>query len=126
MSFIVSRKRFEELTEEALAALPDEFRQYLTNVTVIVEDYPGREDAHLTGVPRDELLGLFRGIAHQDKGGMFDIPPPLPDEVILFQKNIQEICSSEEELIDEIRITLIHEIGHYFGFSEEELEQYEG
>lgn len=111
--------------EQALAALPDEFKQYITNMSVIVEDYPTREDVELTEVPRDELLGLFRGIAYGDKGGMFDIPPPLPDEIILFQKNLEAICSSEEELVEEIRLTIIHEVGHYFGFSEEELEEYE-
>lgn len=125
MAFATTRKRFEQLVEQALAEIPDEFKQYIVNMTVIVEDCPTREDAQLTGVPRDELLGLFRGIAYEDKGGMFDIPPSLPDEIILFQKNIEEICSSEDELVEEIRLTVVHEVGHYFGFSEEELEEYE-
>lgn len=125
MPFRTNKRHFEHLTEQALEALPDKFKQYFTNISIMIEDYPTREDVEFTDVPRNELLGLFRGIAYQDKGGMFDIPPPLPDEIILFQKNIEAICSSERELIEEIRTTLIHEIGHYFGFSEEELEQYE-
>ncbi|MFZ5996315.1 MAG: metallopeptidase family protein [Nitrospirota bacterium] len=125
MPFRTNRRHFEHLTEQALEAMPDKFKQYFTNISIMIEDYPTREDVEFTDVPRNELLGLFRGIAYQDKGGMLDIPPPLPDEIILFQKNIEAICSSERELIEEIRTTLIHEIGHYFGFSEEELEQYE-
>jgi predicted Zn-dependent protease with MMP-like domain len=125
MAFRTSRERFEQLVEQALEALPGKFKKYLTNITVIVEDYPSREDTRLIGAEREYLLGLFRGLAHPSKGGFFDIPHPLPDEIILFQKNIERICSTERELVEEIRKTLIHEVGHYFGFSEEELRRYE-
>jgi len=105
--------------------LPDEFRRYLTNITVVVEEYPTEEDALLTGVGRRDLLGIFRGVARQERSGFFDLPPPMPDEIILFKRNIERICSTKGELVEEIRMTLVHEVGHYFGLSEEDLEQYE-
>lgn len=99
--------------------------QRLTNISVAVEDYPSAEDARTTGVPRDELLGLFTGVPYPQKGGFFDIPPPLPDTIVLFKRNIEAICDTEDELVEEIRQTIVHEVGHYFGFSEEDLEEYE-
>lgn len=125
MAYRITRERFERLVEEALKTLPGEFKEYFTNITVIVEDYPTREDARTTGVPRDELLGLFRGVAYTERGGILDIPPPLPDVISLFQRNLEHICTSQDDLIEEIRKTVVHEVGHYFGLSEEDLEEYE-
>jgi len=124
MAYRVSRELFERLAEEALAGLPDEYRDYFTNIAVMVEDYPSKEDRAGLG-SRGDLLGIFRGVPYSGKGGFFEIPFPLPDKIVLFQKNIESICSSEEELIEEIRATLIHEVGHYFGLSEEDLREYE-
>jgi predicted Zn-dependent protease with MMP-like domain len=125
MPYRISRDRFETLVERALQRVPRRFKKHFGNISVIVEDRPSDEDADAVEVPPDELLGLFRGIDYGSKGGLFDIPPPLPDTIVLYQKNLEEICASEEELIDEIRATVVHEVGHYFGLSEEELEQYE-
>ncbi|MEJ2313903.1 MAG: metallopeptidase family protein [Nitrospirota bacterium] len=125
MAFRIGRERFEALALEALEGLPEEFRRLMGNVSVVVEDYPSKEDARETGVPRDELLGLFAGASYAGQDPFFDLPPPLPDRVVLYQRNLEAICSSEEELIEEIRLTLLHEVGHYFGLSEEELEEYE-
>lgn len=125
MAYSTTAEHFASLAQKALESLPDNFRQLITNVSIVVENYPSREDAREAGVPRDELLGLFAGVAHAGHGLFFDLPPPLPDRIILYQKNIEAVCSSEDELVDEIRVTLLHEVGHYFGLSEEELEQYE-
>jgi predicted Zn-dependent protease with MMP-like domain len=125
MAYRMSRDRFEVLVESALQRIPRRFKKRFGNVSVIVEDRPSNEDAEAVEVPPDELLGLFRGTDYASKGGFFDIPPPLPDTIVLYQKNLEEICTSEEDLIDEIRATIVHEVGHYFGLSEEELEQYE-
>ncbi|MGE5893495.1 MAG: metallopeptidase family protein, partial [bacterium] len=111
--------------ELAIAELPEEFRNYFTNIAIIVEDYPTPEDVESTGVPKKELLGMFRGSSYPEKPGLLDVPQSLPDEIALFKKNIERVCSSEDELIEEVRLTLLHEVGHYFGLSEEELEQYE-
>jgi len=109
----MERQRFEELVEEALAALPEVFRQKLTNVAVIVEDYPPREadDNAL-------LLGLFHGIPRTEKSVFFATPP---DQIFLYQKNIEAVCSTDEQVRREIRRTLLHELGHYFGLGEKEL-----
>lgn len=125
MAYRISRDRFETLVGRALQRIPRRFKKHFGNISVIVEDRPSDEDADAVEVPSDELLGLFRGTDYGSRGGLFDIPPPLPDTIVLYQKNLEEICTSEEDLIDEIRATVVHEVGHYFGLSEEELEQYE-
>jgi len=125
MAFRVSREQFERLAEEALESLPEDYRKYFLNITIIVEDYPGGEDAKRLSAKSDLLLGLFSGVPYPQKGGFFDLPYPLPDKIILFQKNIESICSAEKELVDQIRKTLVHEVGHYFGLSEEDLRGFE-
>ena len=124
MAFRVSREDFERLAEEALETLPEEYRKYFTNITITVEDYPSKEDAGRVNTKKELLLGLFSGVPHPRKKGFFDIPYPLPDRIILFQKNIESICSTENELIEQIQKTLIHEIGHYFGLSERDLRRH--
>lgn len=125
MAFRVSREEFEILVERALESLPEEYRRYFENITVIVEDYPSSEEAGRVNTRRDNLLGLFSGVPYPRKKGFFDIPYPLPDKIILFQRNIESICSTEEELIEQIQKTLIHEVGHYFGLSERDLRRHE-
>lgn len=125
MAFRVSREEFEKLAEIALEQLPEEYRKYFENITVIVEDYPSSEEAGRVNTRREYLLGLFSGVPYPRKKGFFDIPYPLPDKIILFQRNIESICSTEGELIEQIQKTLIHEVGHYFGFSERDLRRHE-
>ncbi len=125
MAYGTSRERFEELVEKAIGALPQEYTRYFSNITIIVEDYPGPEDLKRLSKKGGLLLGLFSGVPYPHKGGFFEIPYPLPDKITLFQKNIEKICSSEEELIEQIQKTLVHEVGHYFGLSEGELRKYE-
>ena len=125
MTFRASREHFERLVEKALETLPEEYRRYFTNITIIIEDYSGSGDAKRLNSKKDLLLGLFSGVPYPKKGGFFDIPYPLPDKIILFQKNIENICSTEKELIEQIQETFIHEVGHYFGLSERDLRKYE-
>lgn len=125
MAYRLSREHFVSLAEQALRDLPAEFSDYLTNITIDIEDYPTNEDSRITGAQREHLLGLFRGIEYPQKGGFFDAAPLLPDRIVLFQRNIEDICSSEDEIGEEIWLTLFHEIGHYFGMTEEELRRYE-
>lgn len=121
----MSREDFERILEGVLETLPEEYRRFLTNITVTIEDNPSKEDAGRLTTSRGLLLGLFRGVPYPRKGGFFDIPHPLPDTIILFQRSIENICSSERELEEQIRATLIHEVGHYFGLSERDLRRYE-
>jgi predicted Zn-dependent protease with MMP-like domain len=125
MAYITSREHFEELAEQALEKLPEEFKKHFNNIAIIIEDLPTPEETKTLGVSRKSLLGIFRGAGYPHKDNFFEIPPSLPDEIILFQKNIEGICSTEKELIEEIGLTFVHEVGHYFGLSEEELRKYE-
>jgi len=126
MAFRISREDFERLAERALETLPEEYGRYFTNITIIVEDYPSNEDTKRLNTKKELLLGLFSGVPYPQKGGFFNIPYPLPDKIILYQKNIESICSTENELIEQIQKTLVHEVGHYFGLSERDLRKYEG
>lgn len=126
MAFRTSRENFERLVEKALETLPEEYKKYFTNIAIIAEDYPGKEDTKRLNTKKELLLGLFSGVPYPKKGGFFNIPYPLPDKIILFQKNIENICSTEKELIEQIQKTLIHEVGHYFGLSEMDLRKYDG
>ena len=125
MAFRVSRDNFEALTEKALETLPEEYRNYFSNIIILVEDHPGNEDMDRLNSKKELLLGLFSGVPYPHKGGFFSVPYPLPDKIILFQKNIERMCSNEEELVEQIRKTLVHEVGHYFGLSEKDLRKYD-
>jgi len=116
------RRQFEELVREALDALPREFAERIENVEVIVEDWPTRGQLEETGVPPGQtLLGLYVGTPVPERAkGYFGV---LPDIIYLFQRPIEEVCRTEEEIVQEIRATVIHEVGHYFGLSEEDIEQ---
>jgi predicted Zn-dependent protease with MMP-like domain len=124
MAYRISREEFETLAEEALATVPKKFMRYFKNITIHVEDYPDDEIAGSVGMRKHDLLGLFSGPGYANPG-FFDIPLPWPDSIILYQKNIEAICNSRERLLEEIRITLVHEVGHYFGLSDDDLAQYE-
>src|SRR4030067_3599967 len=121
MAFSVNRERFRELAERALERLPEEYRKYFMNIEISIEDYPCRKDAERLNLKRNRLLGLYSGVPHTNKEGFFTIPYPLPDRIILYQRNIEDICSTEEELVEQIWKTLIHEVGHYFGLSEKDM-----
>ncbi len=125
MTYRTGRLHFDRIAEQALERLPAEFRRRFGNMSISVEDYPSSEDIKDTGISRHDLMGIFRGAGYSNRGGFFDLPSSVPDQIILFQRNIEAVCSTEEELIEEIRLTLMHEIGHYFGMSEEDLQQYE-
>lgn len=108
----VERERFEQLAAEVLDNLPEPFRNRLANIAIIVEDSPPRNP------PGGLLLGLFSGVPRTLKS-VFSADPP--DHIFLYQKNIEAVCSNEAQVVQQIRDTLLHEIGHYFGLNEEEL-----
>jgi len=109
----MDRSKFEALVEQALDELPAAFRERLTNVAIIVEDLPppGIENQGI-------LLGLFHGIPRTEKSVFYAAPP---DHIFLYQKNIEAVARGEAAVRRQIRETLLHEVGHYFGLSEEEL-----
>ena len=104
---MISTNEFEQLVEEALGELPLRFTELLKNVVVVVEQEPAQEDLDFVDHPGDELLGIFR--SH----------PPLPDQVAIFRGPILRASRNRREAKREIRDTVIHELGHYFGLDDE-------
>lgn len=115
-------KRFEEIAEQAFQSLPELFKMKIDNVEIVIEDYPTREDLKRMRLPRhDLLLGLYKGIPYTQRGTWYGMNPTLPDQITLYRNNIEKVCKTEEEIEAKIYEVLIHEIGHYFGMSEEEI-----
>ena len=124
MAYRVKEADFRVFVARVLDGLPDEFRKRMENVVVVVEDYPSVEDAADADIPREELLGLFHGVSRLEREWC-SAPGQLPERIVLYKRNIEAICSTKEELVEEIRLTVLHEIGHYFGLSEEDIAKYE-
>src|SRR6266852_9872160 len=115
----MKRERFVKAVEEAPDSLPQEFRSRIQNVAVLVEDVPPNQPSPKSGQQRRLLLGVFHGVPTTKKS-IFDLPSG-PDHIVLYQKNIEAVCSSETEVRKQIRLTVIHELGHYFGLDENQL-----
>jgi len=115
----MKREEFVNVAEEALDSLPEEFRSRIKNVAVLVEDFPPKQLQPQPGQQRRLLLGIFHGVPATSKS-VFDLPTG-PAHIVLYQKNIEAVCSSEAEVRHQIRQTLMHELGHYFGMTEEQL-----
>jgi len=115
----MKREHFVKVVEETLDSLPEEFRSRIRNVAVLVEDFPPSQPSPQSGQQERLLLGLFHGVPTTKKS-VFDLPTG-PDHIVLYQKNIEAICSSEAEVREQIRRTVIHELGHYFGLDENQL-----
>ncbi len=120
----MTRARFEELVTEAMDRLPAAFRAEIKNVAVVVEDEPTLELLQSVGIdPPDTLFGFYEGIPLPERqwahGNM------LPDRISLFQAPMEAHGETEADMIVAIGETLIHEFGHYFGLSEEEIEEIE-
>ena len=117
----LSREEFERVVEEALDSLPARFAALVRNVVVAVEEEPTVED--LDSLDDDdagaELLGIYRGVALTDRA--FDDPPLLPDEIAIFRGPINRVVRSRAEAVEEVRETVIHELGHYFGLGDHDM-----
>lgn len=116
----MKRERFEQLVQEAIRELPVEFRLKLENVAVIIEDEPSSELLErLDVLPEDSLFGLYEGIPLTERG--FEAPLH-PDRIWIFQGPIEDECESEEDIKDEVKITIVHEVAHFFGLDDDYLE----
>jgi predicted Zn-dependent protease with MMP-like domain len=113
-------REFERLVEDALASLPPRFASLLQNVAVVVEEEPGEDDlAALDESEGDELLGIYRGVALTRR--THDMLPMLPDTIAIFRGPINRVSRTRHEAVREIRETVIHELGHYFGLHDEDM-----
>jgi predicted Zn-dependent protease with MMP-like domain len=120
----MTRQQFRQLVDEALATIPQEFRDAMRNIAIVIEDEPTPGQLGDVGVePPDTLLGLYEGTPLTERSWAHG--NALPDKVTLFQGPIEDSSEDEDDAIVCIGETLIHEIGHYFGLSEEEIEEIE-
>jgi predicted Zn-dependent protease with MMP-like domain len=118
----VTSRDFESLVEQALAELPPQFASLLDNIAIVVEDEPSDDDLDVLGDDadeHDELLGIYRGVALTQR--THDMLPLLPDQIAIFRGPILRIAASRREVIEEVRDTVIHELGHYFGLHDDEM-----
>jgi predicted Zn-dependent protease with MMP-like domain len=112
--------RFARVVREALAELPPAFGQRLDNVAVLIADRPSPAQLRSLGLGPDEtLFGLYEGTPLGERGTGYHLA--LPDRVTIFREPILEACATIQEMKDEIRLTVIHELGHHFGLSDAEL-----
>ena len=120
----MQRGLFEKYVAEALASIPQRFRTAMQNIAIVVEDEPSPELlAEMDIEPPDTLLGLYQGTPLTERHWGYG--NTLPDRVLIFQGPHERSAEDEDDLIVAIAETLIHEIGHYFGLSEEEIEEIE-
>ena len=116
----VSRQEFEKLVAQAIRDLPPAFLERLENVDVVVESAPTVEELELAGVePDGTLLGLYQGVPQSERGSWYG--NVLPDRIVIYQHPIEGIAGTRRKIREEIRLTLMHEIGHHFGLGEDEL-----
>jgi predicted Zn-dependent protease with MMP-like domain len=120
----MTRAQFRQLVDEALESIPDRFRKAMQNIAIVIEDEPTAEQLEEVEIePPDTLLGLYQGIPLTER--QWAHGNTLPDKITLFQGPIEDVSEDEDDLVVAIGETLIHEIGHYFGLSEEEIEEIE-
>ena len=115
----MDEKRFRKLVVEALDNLPKEFAEKLNNVSVVVEDSPTPAQLKsLRLTPRALLFGLYQGVPQPKRGIYYS---NIPDKITIFKNSIEKVSTTEEEVRAQVRATVIHEIGHHFGLSDQEL-----
>jgi predicted Zn-dependent protease with MMP-like domain len=109
----MSRERFEELVGEALDEVPGELLDLMNNVVILVADDPPETDPH--------LLGVYEGYALTERG--VDYSGVLPDRITIFRNPILRLCETEDDVVDEVAVTVVHEIAHHFGIDDRRLHE---
>jgi predicted Zn-dependent protease with MMP-like domain len=116
----VTEEEFQEYMESALESIPDDFKSKFDNIVFIIEQHPSEHDLSRLGIGnKSDLLGLYSGIPYTHRNTWY--AGANPDRIILFQKNIEPLCRTKEELIAKIREVVIHEVAHYFGMTDAEI-----
>jgi predicted Zn-dependent protease with MMP-like domain len=120
----VERAKFEAVVADALRSIPKPFRDAMQNIAIVVEDEPSRALLREMEIdPPDTLFGLYQGVPLTER--RWDYGNTLPDRILLFQGPHEREAADDDDLIASVGETLIHEIGHYFGMSEEQIEEIE-
>lgn len=113
---------FEEIVALCFDSLPEIFKTNIDNVQFSVEDYPTREQlSKIKHASKYSLLGLYEGVPRKFRGPGYGMSALVPDRITLFQKNIESVSRDDVDMRSKIREVLMHEIGHYFGMTEEEI-----
>jgi predicted Zn-dependent protease with MMP-like domain len=119
-----SRDAFQALIDRALASLPASFRPYLDNVTVEIQDWPLPRVLRDLGIADDEVLyGLYEGMPLTERSPDHD--PLYPARIAIYQGPLEEDFEDSDEIVEQIRITVLHEVGHHFGLEDEDMEHLE-
>ena len=122
MSPRFSATAFEQLVVQALDELPEFFRAQLQNIEVLIADWPTREERREAGLAPDELLlGLYQGIPLTERTSDYGLV--LPDTITLYQRPIEQICQTPEEVMAQVQQTVRHELAHHFGISDDRLQE---
>jgi predicted Zn-dependent protease with MMP-like domain len=120
-SLYLSTEAFAALVDQAIARIPEEIHAYLDNILITVQRCPSPEIlAELGYAPDEPLFGLYSGTPLTDRSATE--PPLYPDSIVIYQEPLEASCTSLEELIEEIEITVVHEIAHLIGFTDKDLE----
>ena len=120
----MTREEFRELVEEAIDTIPAKFAREVRNLAIVIEDEPSPDLLdEMEMEPGDSLLGLYQGTPLNERGWGYG--NQLPDRITLFQQTIEDDCDNEDEIVVAIGETLIHELGHYFGMSEDQIMEIE-
>ena len=121
----LGQKDFEELVLVALVTLPDQFKSALKNVDVVVEDFPTMDVLKRTGAANGfGLLGLYQGVPLTDRGPHYS--GTLPDKISVFKVPLESSVDTVEELMPLVQHVVLHELGHYFGLSDDEMREHRG
>jgi len=122
VAYHLSKQRFGELVEKALADLPEPFATHLEEVSVEIRTRPTPKQLKKAGLDEDELLlGLYQGHPLTERSVLQS--GTLPDVIYIFQEDVELVSDSEEQLVEEVRTTVLHEMGHHFGMSEDDLDE---
>lgn len=118
----ITRDEFEHCVDLALEQIPASFAPHLANVVIEVEDMPSLSQCESVGVRNPKnLLGLYQGVPMTRRS--VEHNAQMPDRILIYQANIQRHCHTREALVEQIRKTVLHEVGHHFGLSEEDLDE---
>ncbi len=120
----LERTEFRQLVREAVALLPPELRRQVHNVDIVIEARPSREDLRTAGVARGHtLLGLYHGVPLTERGHE-NYNLVLPDKISIYQEPIEDMCGEDDdEVREQVRVTVLHELAHYFGIDDDRLHE---
>ncbi len=115
------RGEFERLVLQALEDLPDQFRDALQNIDIQVRYRPTPAELRRAGVRRGSMFGVYLGVPLPNRGHNYSMA--LPDTIVIYQHTQERYCRSDGEIVEQVRQTVLHEIGHYLGIDEDRLQE---